>query len=194
VIYTDLAFMTGVATTCEACDGKRFTPEVLEYRLRDANIADVLDMSVVEATGFFTEKAVRPMLGALTDVGLGYLRLGQPLTTLSGGERQRIKLAIEVDRSADVLVLDEPTTGLHMDDVDRLVDLMDDLVERGRTLIVIEHDLDVVAAADWVIDIGPGAGHDGGTVVFAGPPHELLEFEESLTGRHLSEYVAAESR
>jgi excinuclease UvrABC ATPase subunit len=190
VIYTDLAFMAGVVSVCEACEGKRFTAEVLGYRLRGANIADVLDMSVEEASGFFTERAVRPMLGALADVGLGYVRLGQPLTTLSGGERQRIKLAIEVDRASDVLVLDEPTTGLHMADVDKLVDLLDDLVDRGRTLIVIEHDLDVVAAADWVIDIGPGAGHDGGTVVFAGPPRALVDAEGSLTGRHLKEHLA----
>jgi excinuclease UvrABC ATPase subunit len=191
VIYTDLAFMTGVASTCEACEGRRFMPSVLEYRLRGASIADVLDMSVEEAGGFFREKAVRPMLRALGDVGLGYLRLGQPLTTLSGGERQRLKLAIEVDRATDVLVLDEPTSGLHMDDVDKLVDLMDALVDRGRTLIVIEHDLDVVARADWVIDIGPGAGHEGGTVVFAGPPSELVAAEHSLTGRHLREHLAA---
>jgi excinuclease UvrABC ATPase subunit len=190
VIYTDLAFMTGVVSTCEACEGKRFTAEVLEYRLRDANIADVLEMSVEEAGGFFTERAVAPMLAALADVGLGYVKLGQPLTTLSGGERQRIKLAIEVDRAAEVLVLDEPTTGLHMDDVDRLVALMDELVDRGRTLIVIEHDLDIVAAADWVIDMGPGAGHDGGTVVFEGPPRELVE-TGSLTGRHLAERISS---
>jgi len=191
VIYTDLAFMAGVVSVCEACEGKRFQPEVLEYRLRDATIADVLEMTVEEAAGFFSERAVRPMLGALADVGLGYVKLGQPLTTLSGGERQRIKLAIEVDRASEVLVLDEPTTGLHMADVDRLVDLLDGLVERGRTLIVIEHDLDVVAGADWVIDIGPGAGHDGGTVVFAGPPQALVEAEDSLTGRHLEEHLAA---
>jgi excinuclease UvrABC ATPase subunit len=190
VIYTDLAFMTGVVSTCEACEGKRFTAEVLEYRLRDANIADVLEMSVEEAGGFFTEKAVAPMLAALADVGLGYVKLGQPLTTLSGGERQRIKLAIEVDRAAEVLVLDEPTTGLHMDDVDRLVALMDELVDRGRTLIVIEHDLDIVAAADWVIDMGPGAGHDGGTVVFEGPPRELVK-TGSLTGGHLAERISS---
>jgi excinuclease UvrABC ATPase subunit len=191
VIYTDLAFMTGVVSTCEACDGKRFTAEVLEYRLRDANIADVLEMSVEEAGEFFTERAIARMLSALGDVGLGYVRLGQPLTTLSGGERQRIKLAIEVDRASEVLVLDEPTTGLHMDDVDNLVDLLNELVDRGRTLIVIEHDLDVVAGADWVIDIGPGPGRDGGTVVFEGPPHELVEAEGSLTGRHLRERLAA---
>ncbi|HEX5781018.1 MAG TPA: ATP-binding cassette domain-containing protein, partial [Solirubrobacteraceae bacterium] len=190
VIYTDLAFMTGVVSVCEACEGKRFTPEVLEYRLREASIADVLAMSVEEAGGFFTEKAVRQMLAALGDVGLGYVRLGQPLTTLSGGERQRLKLAIEVDRAAEVLVLDEPTTGLHMADVDKLVELLDALVDRGRTLIVIEHDLDIVAAADWVIDLGPGAGHDGGSVVFAGPPHGLVECEASLTGRHLAERLA----
>jgi excinuclease UvrABC ATPase subunit len=191
VIYTDLAFMTGVVSVCEACEGKRFTAEVLEYRLRDANIADVLEKSVEEAGEFFTEKAIRPMLGALADVGLGYVKLGQPLTTLSGGERQRIKLAIEVERAAEVLVLDEPTTGLHMDDVDRLVDLMNALVDRGRTLIVIEHDLDIVAAADWVIDLGPGAGHDGGPIVFEGPPHELVEADGSLTGRHLAERVSS---
>jgi excinuclease UvrABC ATPase subunit len=127
------------------------------------------------------------MLGALADVGLGYVRLGQPLTTLSGGERQRIKLAIAVDRAADVLVLDEPTTGLHMDDVDKLVDLMDALVERGRTLIVIEHDLDIVAAADWVIDMGPGPGHEGGAIVFSGPPRGLVDTEGSVTGQHLAE-------
>ncbi len=192
MIYTDLAFMTGVATTCEACGGKRFTAEVLEYRLRDATIGDVLGMSVEEAGGFFTEKAVGPMLAALADVGLGYVRLGQPLTTLSGGERQRMKLAIEVDRAAGVLVLDEPTTGLHMDDVDKLVALMDALVDGGRSLIVIEHDLDVVAAADWVIDMGPGAGHEGGEVVFAGPPRALVGETASATGRHLAERVATE--
>jgi excinuclease UvrABC ATPase subunit len=191
VIYTDLAFMAGVVSVCEACEGKRYTPEVLEYRLRDASIADVLEMSVLQAREFFTERAVRPMLGALGDVGLGYVKLGQPLTTLSGGERQRIKLAIEVGRAAEVLVLDEPTTGLHMDDVDRLVDLLDSLVERGRTLIVIEHDLDVVAGADWVVDMGPGAGHDGGTIVFEGPPHELVRAEGSLTGRHLAAHLEA---
>jgi excinuclease ABC A subunit len=191
VIYTDLAFMAGVATVCEVCEGRRFVAEVLDYRLRGANIADVLDMSVEEAGEFFTEKAVVPMLRALADAGLGYLRLGQPLTTLSGGERQRIKLAIEVDRATDVLVLDEPTSGLHMADVEHLVGLMDALVDRGRTLIVIEHDLDVVARADWIIDIGPGAGRDGGTVVFTGPPRALLDAEDSLTGRHLREHLAA---
>ena len=191
VIYTDLAFMAGVVTTCEACEGKRFTADVLDYRLRGANIADVLEMSVEQAVDFFTEKAVRPMLGALGDVGLGYVRLGQPLTTLSGGERQRIKLAIAVDRAADVLVLDEPTTGLHMDDVDKLVDLMDALVERGRTLIVIEHDLDIVAAADWVIDMGPGPGHEGGAIVFSGPPRALVDVEGSVTGQHLAERLTS---
>jgi excinuclease UvrABC ATPase subunit len=190
VIYTDLAFMTGVVSVCEACEGKRFTAEVLEYTLRGKSIADVLEMPVEEAAAFFTERAIARMLGALGDVGLGYVRLGQPLTTLSGGERQRIKLAIEVERASGVLVLDEPTTGLHMDDVDRLIELMDGLVERGRTLIVVEHDLDVVAAADWVIDMGPGAGRDGGAVVFEGPPHALVEAEASLTGRHLAERLA----
>ena len=189
VIYTDLAFMAGVVSVCEACEGKRFTAEVLGYELRGANIADVLAMSVEAAADFFTERAVASMLAALGDVGLGYVRLGQPLTTLSGGERQRIKLAIEVDRAADVLVLDEPTTGLHMDDVDKLVALLDGLVDRGRSMIVIEHDLDVVARADWVIDMGPGPGHDGGRVVFEGSPHDLLDAEGSLTGEHLRAHV-----
>ena len=155
-------------------------------RIEHATLHNLRDVTVDVPLGV----AVRPMLAALGDVGLGYVRLGQPLTTLSGGERQHIKLAIEVDRASEVLVLDEPTTGLHMHDVDNL-DLLNGLVERGRTLIVIEHDLDVVAGADWVIDIGPGPGHDGGTIVFEGPPHRLVEAEGSLTGRHLADRLAA---
>jgi excinuclease UvrABC ATPase subunit len=189
LIYVDLAFMAGVASTCEACGGRRFTAEVLEHRLRGKDISEVLAMSVVEAAGFFTEKAVGPMLAGLDDVGLGYLTLGQPLNTLSGGERQRLKLAIEMTGAAGILVLDEPTSGLHMADVDRLIALLDRLVDDGRTVIVIEHDLDVVARADWVIDLGPGAGHDGGRVVFEGPPGELVDDDRSLTGRHLGARV-----
>ncbi|HEY8547925.1 MAG TPA: excinuclease ABC subunit UvrA [Acidimicrobiales bacterium] len=185
LVYTDLAFMAGVTSPCEACEGKRFTPEVLEYRLRGKDISEVLAMPVTEAAGFFTEKAVRPMLRSLEHVGLGYLALGQPLTTLSGGERQRIKLAIQMHGDASVFVLDEPTSGLHMADVDNLVGLLDRLVDDGRTVIVIEHNLDIVARADWVIDLGPGAGHDGGTIVFEGPPAELAADERSLTGAHL---------
>jgi excinuclease UvrABC ATPase subunit len=185
LIYTDLAMMAGVATVCEACEGKRFQPEVLEYRLRDLSIADVLDLSIADAARFFTEKAARPMLDGLVDVGLGYVTLGQPLNTLSGGERQRIKLAIEMSGATASFVLDEPTSGLHMADVDNLIALLDRLVDSGRTVIVIEHNLDVIARADWVIDLGPGAGHDGGTLVFAGTPTALCACETSLTGRHL---------
>ena len=185
LIYTDLAFMAGVVSVCEVCEGRRFTDEVLGYELRGRNIADVLDMSVEEAQAFFTEKPVKIMLDRLADVGLGYISLGQMLNTLSGGERQRLKLAIEMSGDTDVYVLDEPTSGLHMHDVDNLIGLLDRLVDSGRTVIVIEHNLDVVARADWVIDLGPGAGHDGGRVVFEGPPGSLVAAEGSLTGEHL---------
>ncbi len=191
LIYTDLAFMAGVVSVCEVCEGRRFTNEVLEYRLRDRNIAEVLDMSVEAAQGFFTEKAVRVMLDRLADVGLGYISLGQMLNTLSGGERQRLKLAIEMSGDAQVYVLDEPTSGLHMNDVDNLIGLLDRLVDSGRTVIVIEHNLDVVARADWVIDLGPGAGHDGGRVVFQGPPADLVRASGSLTGEHLRRRLEA---
>ena len=185
LIYTDLAFMAGVVSVCEVCEGRRFTDEVLEYRLRGRNISEVLGMSVEEAAAFFTEKPVRVMLDRLADVGLGYISLGQMLNTLSGGERQRLKLAIEIAGHAEVYVLDEPTSGLHMSDVDNLIGLLDRLVDSGRTVIVIEHNLDVVARADWVIDLGPGAGHDGGRVVFEGPPADLVRAAGSLTGEHL---------
>jgi excinuclease UvrABC ATPase subunit len=185
LIYTDLAFMAGVASPCEACGGKRFQASVLEYQLRGKDISEVLAMPVTEAAGFFTEKAVQPMLRSLENVGLGYVALGQPLTTLSGGERQRIKLAIQMHGDASVFVLDEPTSGLHMADVDNLIGLLDQLVDDGRTVVVIEHNLDIVARADWVIDLGPGAGHDGGTIVFEGPPLHLAAAERSLTGDHL---------
>ena len=185
LIYTDLAFMAGVVSVCDTCEGRRFTDQVLEYRLRGRNISEVLLMSVEEAQAFFTEKVVRVMLDRLADVGLGYITLGQMLNTLSGGERQRLKLAIEMSGDAGVFVLDEPTSGLHMHDVDNLIRLLDGIVDGGRTVIVIEHNLDVVARADWVIDVGPGAGHDGGTIVFEGPPAELLRSKHSLTGEHL---------
>jgi len=185
LIYTDLAFMAGVVSVCEVCEGRRFTDEVLGYRLRGKNIAEVLDMSVEEAAAFFTEKPVRDMLDRLADVGLGYISLGQMLNTLSGGERQRLKLAIEMSGDTPVYVLDEPTSGLHMHDVDNLIGLLDRLVDAGRTVIVIEHNLDVVARADWVIDLGPGAGHDGGRVIFEGTPGDLARAEGSLTGEHL---------
>ena len=180
--YTSLGFMAEVVSICEVCEGRRYTDDVLEYRLRGRNIVEALAMPVEEARDFFTEKPVRVMLDRLADVGLGYISLGQELDTLSGGERQRLKLAIEMSGATEVYVLDEPTTGLHMQDVDNLVGLLDRLVESGRTVIVIEHNLDVVARADWVIDLGPGAGHDGGTVIFEGPPAELARAEGSLTG------------
>jgi excinuclease UvrABC ATPase subunit len=184
-IYTDLGFMATVASPCEVCEGRRFSDDVLEHRLRGRNIVDVLAMPVDEAHGFFTERPVRAMLDRLANVGLGYLSLGQSLDTLSGGERQRLKLAIEMSSDTQVYVLDEPTTGLHMQDVEALIGLLDRLVDAGRTVIVIEHNLDVVARADWVIDLGPGAGHDGGRVIFEGPPDELVRAEGSLTGQHL---------
>ena len=191
LIYTDLAFMAGVVSVCEVCEGRRFTDEVLGYRLRGRNIAEVLDMSVEEAAAFFTEKPVLVMLNRLVDVGLGYISLGQMLNTLSGGERQRLKLAIEMSGDTDVYVLDEPTSGLHMHDVDNLIGLLDRLVDSGRTVIVIEHNLDVVARADWVIDLGPGAGHDGGRVIFEGPPAELARASGTLTGEHLRRRLEA---
>jgi excinuclease UvrABC ATPase subunit len=183
--YTSLGFMAEVVSVCEVCEGRRYTDDVLHYQLRGRNIVEVLAMPVEEARDFFTEKPVRVMLERMADVGLGYLSLGQALDTLSGGERQRLKLAIEMSGDTEVYVLDEPTTGLHMQDVDNLIRLLDRLVESGRTVIVIEHNLDVVARADWAIDMGPGAGHDGGRVVFEGPPAELVTAEGSLTGQHL---------
>jgi excinuclease UvrABC ATPase subunit len=183
--YTSLGFMAEVVSICEVCEGRRYTDEVLEYRLRGRNIVEVMAMSVEDAREFFSEKPVKAMLDRLADVGLGYVALGQELDTLSGGERQRLKLAIEMSTDTEVYVLDEPTTGLHMQDVDNLVGLLDRLVDSGRSVIVIEHNLDVVARADWVIDLGPGAGHDGGRVVFEGTPTQLLEATDSLTGEHL---------
>ena len=191
VIYTDLGFMAGVVSVCETCQGRRYTDEVLGYRLRGKNISEVLGMSVEAARVFFTEKPIRAMLDRLADVGLGYITLGQMLNTLSGGERQRLKLAIEMSGDADVFVLDEPTSGLHMHDVDNLIGLMDRLVDSGRTVVVLEHNLDVIARADWVIDLGPGAGHDGGRVIFEGPPAELVRASGTLTGEHLRRRVAS---
>jgi excinuclease UvrABC ATPase subunit len=187
--YTSLGFMAEVVSLCEVCEGRRYTDDVLEYRLRGRNIVEALAMQVEEAREFFTERPVRVMLDRLADVGLGYVSLGQELDTLSGGERQRLKLAIEMSGDTEVYVLDEPTTGLHMQDVDNLIGLLDRLVESGRTVIVIEHNLDVVARADWVIDLGPGAGHDGGRVIFEGPPSGLVRADGSLTGEHLRRWL-----
>ena len=196
VIYSDLAMMAGVATPCEVCEGKRFQAEVLEYMLGGRNISEVLLMSVAEARAFFADDGGAPLpaghriLQRLADVGLGYLRLGQPLTTLSGGERQRIKLATHMGEKGDVFVLDEPTTGLHLADVENLLGLLDRLVDSGKSVIVIEHHQAVMAHADWLIDLGPGAGHDGGRIVFEGTPTDLVAARSTLTGEHLAAYVA----
>jgi excinuclease UvrABC ATPase subunit len=195
VIYTDLAMMAGVATVCDECDGKRFLAEVLEYTFGGRNIAEVLAMSVTEARQFFgSDEARTPaahkILGRLADVGLGYLSLGQPLTTLSGGERQRLKLATNMAQKGTVYVLDEPTSGLHLADVEQLLGLLDRLVDQGQSVIVIEHHQAVMAHADWIIDLGPGAGHDGGTVVFEGTPAALVAGRSTLTGQHLAAYIA----
>jgi excinuclease UvrABC ATPase subunit len=192
LVYTDLAMMAGVASVCEECEGKRFTPEVLTYTLRGKNISEVLNMSIAEAHAFFPSGQSHTILGRLQDVGLGYLRLGQPLNTLSGGERQRIKLAINMAEKAATYVLDEPTTGLHLADVDQLLALLDRLVDGGNSVIVIEHHQAVMAHADWIVDLGPGGGHDGGQVVFTGTPADLVAKGDTLTARHLREYVAAE--
>ncbi|MEV4417702.1 excinuclease ABC subunit UvrA [Catellatospora sp. NPDC049609] len=194
VIYTDLAMMAGVATTCEECEGKRFQAAVLEYHLGGRDISEVLAMSVAEAEQFFgtgdaRTPAAHAILGRLADVGLGYLTLGQPLTTLSGGERQRLKLATQMGEKGGVYVLDEPTTGLHLADVEQLLGLLDRLVESGKSVIVIEHHQAVMAHADWIIDLGPGAGHDGGKIVFEGTPADLVAKRSTLTGEHLAEYV-----
>ncbi|MFD7630023.1 ATP-binding cassette domain-containing protein, partial [Streptomyces sp. NPDC059851] len=194
VIYTDLAMMAGVATTCEDCDGKRFQPAVLEYRLGGRDISEVLAMSVTDAEEFFAAgeahtPAAHRILQRLTDVGLGYLSIGQPLTTLSGGERQRLKLATHMADKGGVYVLDEPTTGLHLADVEQLLGLLDRLVDSGKSVIVIEHHQAVMAHADWIIDLGPGAGHDGGRIVFQGTPADLVAARSTVTGEHLADYV-----
>ena len=196
VIYTDLAMMAGVATTCEECEGKRFRASVLEYRLGGRDISEVLAMSVTEATAFFGAGEARTpgahaILRNLDDVGLGYISLGQPLTTLSGGERQRLKLAMHMSEKGGTYVLDEPTEGLHLADVEHLLGLLDRLVESGKSVIVIEHHQAVMAHADWIIDLGPGAGHDGGRVVFEGTPAALVAARSTLTGQHLAAYVGA---
>jgi excinuclease UvrABC ATPase subunit len=189
VIYTDLAMMAGVATICELCEGKRFQASVLEYKLDGRNISEVLGMSVTEARDFFGSGPAHAILDRMADVGLGYLGLGQPLTTLSGGERQRLKLAISMADKGGIYVLDEPTTGLHLADVEHMLALFDRLVDSGKTVIVIEHHQAVMAHADWIIDMGPGAGQDGGTIVFEGTPADLVAEAKTLTGKHLKEYV-----
>ena len=191
VIYTDLAMMAGVTTVCEECEGRRFQASVLEYKLGGMNIAEVLDLSVQDAVGFFgagkaRTPAAHAILERMAGVGLGYLRLGQPLTTLSGGERQRLKLATRMGEEGGIYVLDELTTGLHLADIEQLLGLLDRLVDSGKSVIVIEHHLAVMAHADWIIDLGPGAGHDGGRIVFEGTPADLVAAKSTLTGEHLA--------
>jgi excinuclease UvrABC ATPase subunit len=194
VIYTDLGMMAGVSSVCEDCEGRRFQASVLSYRFGGKNIAEVLDLPVKEAVSFFGAgkshtPAAHAILQRMDDVGLGYLRLGQPLTTLSGGERQRLKLATHMGEEGGVYVLDEPTTGLHLADLEQLLGLLDRLVDSGKSVIVIEHHQSVMAHADWIIDLGPGAGHDGGRVVFEGTPADLVASQATLTGQHLAAYV-----
>ncbi len=196
VIYTDLGMMAGVASPCEECEGKRFQASVLEYQYGGRNISEVLSMPVSEALEFFGSGAAATpaavaILGRLADVGLGYVSLGQPLTTLSGGERQRLKLATHLGEKGGIYVLDEPTTGLHLADVEQLLAMLDRLVESGKSVIVIEHHQAVMSHADWIIDLGPGAGHDGGKVVFQGTPADLVKERSTLTGQHLAEYIRA---
>ncbi|MBV9545063.1 MAG: ATP-binding cassette domain-containing protein, partial [Chloroflexi bacterium] len=199
VIYTDLGVMATVETVCEECEGKRFQASVLEYRLGGRNISEVLAMSVTEALAFFGTGAARTpaalkILERMADVGLGYITLGQQLTTLSGGERQRLKLAIQMATDGGIYVLDEPTSGLHLADVAQLLELLDRLVDAGKSVIVIEHHLAVMAHADWIIDLGPGGGHDGGKVIFEGLPANLVAARSTLTGQHLADYVNAGAR
>ncbi|MDJ0336812.1 excinuclease ABC subunit UvrA [Cryobacterium sp. PH31-O1] len=196
VIYTDLGMMAGIAVTCEVCEGKRFQASVLEYHLAGRDISEVLAMSVTEAEEFFGSvdartPAANAILGRLADVGLGYIKLGQPLPTLSGGERQRLKLATQMAEKGEIYVLDEPTAGLHLADVENLLGLLDRLVDSGKSVIVIEHHQAVMAHADWIIDLGPGAGHDGGHIVFEGIPADLVSTRSTLTGKHLAAYVGA---
>jgi excinuclease UvrABC ATPase subunit len=195
VVYTELGVMATVESVCEECEGKRFQAAVLEYTLGGRNIAEVLAMAVTEAEEFFDNgeartPAAHKILDRLGDVGLGYISLGQPLTTLSGGERQRLKLAAQMAEKGDIYVLDEPTSGLHLADVEQLLGLLDRLVDSGKSVIIIEHHQAVMAHADWIIDLGPGAGHDGGRIVFEGTPTALVASRSTLTGQHLAAYVS----
>jgi excinuclease UvrABC ATPase subunit len=191
VIITELAYMDPITTHCEGCDGRRFKEAVLAYKLRGKSIADLLEMSAEEAAGFFTEPALRDKLDSLIGTGLGYLGLGQSLSTLSGGELQRLKLADQLAGTGNIYILDEPTTGLHMSDIDMLLRLMNGIVDRGNTMVVIEHNLAVIEQADWIIDLGPDGGKNGGEIVFTGVPGDLARASGSLTGEHLARYQGA---
>jgi excinuclease UvrABC ATPase subunit len=194
VVYTELGVMATVETVCEECEGKRFDASVLEYKLGGRDISEVLAMPVAEAEAFFGDgeakvPAAHKILDRLADVGLGYLTIGQPLTTLSGGERQRLKLATHLGEKGGIYILDEPTTGLHLADVEQLLGLLDRLVDSGKSVVVIEHHQAVMAHADWIIDLGPGAGQDGGRIVFEGTPADLVAARSTVTGEHLADYV-----
>ncbi|MBI6874449.1 ATP-binding cassette domain-containing protein [Clostridium aciditolerans] len=189
ITYVDLAFMDPIVDVCEVCQGDRFTKEVLQLKLRKKNISEVLKMTIDEAMEFFDEKEILPTLRSLKDVGIGYITLGQPLDTLSGGELQRVKLAAELEKEGNIYVLDEPTTGLHMSDVSQLITIMNRIVNQGSTLIVIEHNLDIMSQADWIIDLGPGAGQDGGKVIFEGQPRDLINKPSSITGKYLRKHI-----
>ncbi|MFT9846368.1 ATP-binding cassette domain-containing protein [Aneurinibacillus sp. REN35] len=189
-ITTDLAFMDTISTVCEACQGRRFRKEVLQYSLRKKSISDILAMTIDEAMEFFTEKDIQPTLQRIKDVGLGYMTLGQPLHTLSGGERQRVKLAAELEKRGKIYILDEPSTGLHLSDCEQLMRMMERLIDQDSTVIVIEHNLDIISQADWIIDLGPGAGQAGGNVIFSGEPKDILQCEASITGKYIKEYIA----
>jgi excinuclease ABC A subunit len=190
VIYTDLAFLDEVKVPCEVCGGKRFKDEVLAYHLDGKSISDVLEMNVNQALEFFQIKEVLPILKALSEVGLGYMTLGQPLSTLSGGECQRIKIAGELHKKGSLYVMDEPTTGLHMSDITHLLDIINRMVDTGNTVVVIEHNLDVIRNADWIIDLGPEGGTKGGKVVFEGTPRDLAGVKGSLTGNYIQLHEA----
>ena len=194
VTYTDLAFMDAIVTVCEECNGNRFNDEVLQYKLRGKNISEILKMTVGEALNFFYEKAISKVIKRLSDIGIDYISLGQPLNTLSGGELQRIKLASELENDGQIYVLDEPSTGMHMSDIKQLIGVLEHLIEQNSTLIVIEHNLTVICQADWIIDLGPNAGGNGGRIMFSGLPKDLIKNHESLTGRCLAQYVKEECK
>jgi excinuclease UvrABC ATPase subunit len=189
-VSTDLAYLDSVRTPCEICEGKRFTETTLTYKLNDKAINEVLDMTFAEALEFFNTPSLKKILQSLVDVGIGYITLGQPLSTLSGGECQRIKLAKELHKDGSIYVMDEPTTGLHMSDIEKILGIMNMLVDKGNTVIVIEHNLDVIKNADWIIDIGPEGGKNGGNIVFEGTPAEIVKDDKSLTGRYLKQSLS----
>jgi excinuclease ABC A subunit len=189
IIKVDLSFLDDVTMVCPKCEGKRYKPEILELKYRDKSIHDVLEMTIDEAAGWLTDASVLNKLKVMKQVGLGYLKLGQPLSTLSGGEAQRIKLASELHKKGNIYVMDEPTTGLHMADIERLMGIIKTLVSHGNSVIVIEHNLDVIWQADWVIDLGPEGGKNGGRIVAQGTPEEVAKCEESYTGQYLRENV-----